>query len=303
MAERALDPTRTRTARGSNRADIARQFALIAVAVLLYFGVRGRTEGEQALALRHGHRILDLESNLRFGLEHWLQGLIVDRHSLVTLANWVYIFGHWPVIVATLVWLFRRSRADFLLLRNALFVSGAIGLVIFMLYPVAPPRLLGIGLEDTVTTFSTSYHALQPPTLVNKYAAMPSLHVGWNLLVGIAIARAARRRSLRVLGLGSPLLMALAVVTTGNHYVLDAVVGAIIALVGLAVSARMSARKTVGGSTNRRRVGVEDATTPSSPGITSVPSDTERGRRRLLLRVSALGSAVRNRSTTKASRS
>jgi hypothetical protein len=156
--------------------------------------------------------------------------------------NWIYIFGHWPVIAAALIWLFHTRRTDYLVLRNALFVSGAIGLVIFMRYPVAPPRLLGVGLEDTVTRFSTAYRTLQPPALINKYAAMPSLHVGWNLLVGISLVRASRRRVIRVLGVAGPILMATAVIATANHYVLDVIVGCLVALVGLAVSMRFTPR-------------------------------------------------------------
>ena len=81
--------------------------------------------------------------------------------------------------------------ARFLRLRNAMMVSGAIGLIVFASYPVAPPRLRGLGLVDTVTSSSTAYRVLQPPAFVNQYAAMPSLHSGWDLLVGIAIVTAA----------------------------------------------------------------------------------------------------------------
>lgn len=223
-------------------ADPLKQLALILAAVLLYFGVRGRTQGAQETAVGHGLDILRFERLFGLDFEHWLQNEIVGHQHVVAFANWVYIFGHWPVICATLVWLFHTRRSDYLLLRNAMFISGAIGLVIFMLYPVAPPRLLNIGLEDTVTAFSTSYRALQPPALINKFAAMPSLHVGWNLLIGIAIVRAAQVRPLRLFGILSPILMALAVVATANHYVVDGMAGATIALVGLAVSTWMSPR-------------------------------------------------------------
>lgn len=96
------------------------------------------------------------------------------------LSNWVYIYGHWPVIGITLVWLFLRAPDDYRLLRNAMFVSGAIGLVLFALFPVSPPRFGVLELVDTVTERSDSYRALQPPGLINRYAAFPSLHFGWN---------------------------------------------------------------------------------------------------------------------------
>jgi hypothetical protein len=232
----------TRTDRLRWTVDLVRQIALVAGAVLLYFGVRGQTQGERTGAIRHGHDILSLEARLGIGVEHSLQSAIVGHHVLVTLFNWIYIYGHWPVLVGTLVWLYHRRRAEYMLLRNALFISGAIGLVIFMTYPVAPPRLLDAGFEDTVTVFSTAYRALQPPALINKYAAMPSLHVGWNLLVGIAIFRTARHGMARAFGLASPILMAIAVVATANHYVLDALVGSSVALIGLAASAWITPR-------------------------------------------------------------
>ena len=209
--------------------ELVGQLTLMLLAALLYFGVRALTEGDQTVAVAHGRDILNLERTLGIDLERGIQSLIVNRHWLVTLMNWMYIFGHWPVITAVFIWLFHTRRLEYLRLRNAMFISGAIGLVIFTMYPVAPPRLAGVGLEDTVTMFSTSYRVLQPPRLADKYAAMPSLHLGWNLLVGMAIARNARRRPVRLLGAISPLLMALAVISTANHYVLDTIVGSIVA--------------------------------------------------------------------------
>ena len=88
-----------------------------------------------------------------------------------------------------------------------------------------------------MTAYSTSYRVLQPPALVNKYAALPGLHVGWNLLVGILIWRNANRLPVRMLGVGSPLLMVAAVIVTANHHTIDAVAGAIVALTGLALAA------------------------------------------------------------------
>lgn len=121
-----------------------------------------------------------------------------------------------------------------------MFISGAIGLVIFMTLPVAPPRLLPVGFVDTVTEFSNSYRLLQPPGLVNKYAAVPSLHVGWNLIVGISLFTASRSLWIRGLAVLSPPLMAVAVVATANHYIIDGALGAVISLLGFAVSRRLT---------------------------------------------------------------
>ena len=213
--------------------EFLRQFGFVALAILLYFGVRGHTQGDIATAFENGFEILAFEARLGLDIEQWAQSLIIDNASLVQAANAIYIYGHWPVITITLVWLHRTRRSDYLLLRNAMFISGAVGLVIFATYAVAPPRLLGIGLFDTVTQRSDAYRVLQPPALVNKYAAVPSLHVGWNLLVGLFIYRASRRLLLRAVGVISPVLMAIAVVVTANHYVIDGLLGSALALAGL----------------------------------------------------------------------
>ena len=216
-----------------------RQFALVAGAALLYFLVRGLTQGEAEEARRHGLDVLAFERRLSFDVEARWQVLVLRRPMLVTFANWVYMWGHWPVVGVTLLVLYLRQRGAYLHLRNAMFVSGAIGLVIFASYPVAPPRLLADGaFVDTVTRWSHSYRVLQPPALVNRYAAMPSLHVGWNLLVGVVLWTSFRSRAVRCFAVLGPSLMCIAVVVTANHYVLDAIVGAALALFGLVVAVR-----------------------------------------------------------------
>ncbi len=223
-------PSTGRT-RGLRRA--ATQLALIAAAALAYFGVRGLTEGSKSTAIANADRVLDVEGVFGIDVEASLQGHILDHHSIVTAANWVYIWGHWPVIVVTLIWLYRQHRDSYTLLRNAMFISGAIGLAIFISFPVAPPRLMPTGFVDTVTELSNSYRVLQPPSLINKYAAVPSLHVGWNLLVGILIFRTTRSRVFKLFALAGPAFMASAVVLTANHYIIDAVAGSLVSMLGL----------------------------------------------------------------------
>lgn len=231
--------------------ELAKQIFFVVLGALFYFGVRGLTEGSPHEAVRRGREILEWERRLGIDIEQRAQDLITDSDTLVTLANWVYIWLHWPIIILTLLWLHRTRRLDYLILRNAMFVSGAIGLVIFALYPVAPPRLADPGFVDTVTELSKSYRILQPPALVNKYAAVPSLHVGWNLLVGIAVYRAATRWWLRALAAAGPAAMTAAVIFTANHYVIDAVAGAAVALAGLAIATPFTIVWHAGGDADR----------------------------------------------------
>ena len=219
--------------------ELVKQTVLIGCAVLFYFAVRGQTEGAEATAIENGQWILDREHDLGIDIERSMQSW-TESSGLTAVANWIYIWFHWPVIILTLVWLHHSQIVTFLVLRNAMFVSGAIGLVIFVSLPVAPPRLIDAGFVDTVTEQSTSYRLLQPPALVNKYAAMPSLHVGWNLLIGLALLESSKRLPVRLFAVAGPILMSLAVVVTANHYILDGIAGASIALVGLWVARRIT---------------------------------------------------------------
>lgn len=217
-------------------ARFVRELTLVLFAVAAYFLVRGATEGSRDTAIANAYRVIDFERALRIYWEPGIQESIVDKRWLVTLLNWVYVWGHWPVIAVVATWLFLRRPAAYYLIRNACIVSGAIGLLIFVSFPVAPPRLTGIDIQDTVTTYSHAYRVLQPPAFVNQYAAMPSLHFGWNLLVGLALVLSTSHLVLRVSAVVFTISMLLAVVLTANHFIIDTVAGTIVVLTGLAVA-------------------------------------------------------------------
>ena len=121
---------------------VLRQIVIVVGAVIGYFGVRGLTEGEVATAERNAEFVLDLERSVGLAIEQQLQRALIASDLVVTIANWVYIWMHWPVLVATLIWLIVVNRDEYVELRNAMIISGLIGLVIFATFPVAPPRLL-----------------------------------------------------------------------------------------------------------------------------------------------------------------
>ncbi len=254
------------------------QLSLIVGAALAYFGVRGLTEGSESTAVEHAGGVLRFERALGIDIEQGVQSWILGHEWIVTAANWIYIWGHWPVITITFFWLYRRHHGSFVVLRNAMFISGAIGLVIFMTYPVAPPRLMPSGFVDTVTELSTSYRVLQPPALVNKFAAVPSLHVGWNLLVGVMLYRTLEHPLARAVALAGPLLMASAVVLTANHYVFDVLAGSTVALVGLAAASLLACRPVDAGSTVRRFVPVRPCPAPIRPTPVPLPVRSGHGR-------------------------
>jgi hypothetical protein len=209
---------------------------LVVFAYFAYFGVRGFTEGNANRAFENAGRVESLERLLHIDYEASWQSLIVDHQALINVANWIYIWGHWPVIITTAVWLYFRQPHTYRLFRNAFLISGAVGLFVFALFPVAPPRLAAGNVVDTVTEYSRSYRVLQPPRFVNQYAAKPSLHYGWNLLIGIALASIARPLWLKCAALMIPGLMFFAVVLTANHYIIDTAAGATLSLAALAVA-------------------------------------------------------------------
>lgn len=210
-----------------------REVGFIAAAILAYFGVRGVTEGDVASALANAEAIVDMEKAMGFFIEPVVQAAVADFRWVVTAANWVYIWGHWPVIAFGGLFLYRRMPSTYRLYRNAFFISGAIGLFFFLNFPTAPPRLADLGLSDTLDQYSNSYRIFQPPSLVNQFAAFPSLHFGWNLLLGLALIQVARRPWGRLLGVLLPTAMLISIVVTGNHFILDAIAGAVVALIGL----------------------------------------------------------------------
>jgi membrane-associated phospholipid phosphatase len=187
--------------------------------------------------------VVDLERDLGIYVEGTLQEPFLGSGALAAVANAVYIYGHWPVIVATMIWTAWRHRAVFLRLRDGMIVSGLLGMVVFVTWPLAPPRLADLGLVDTITEENTAYRVLQPTQFTNQFAAMPSLHAGWDLLVGIAIVTAASTAVVKAIGYAMPVLMTVSVVVTANHYILDVVAGIALVLLGHAAALALERRR------------------------------------------------------------
>ena len=233
------------SAGAGRRLAFLREAAIITGAFFAYALVRAATEGELAVALRHANSLIHLERSYGLFIEPAVQAAIIGERWLVDVANMVYVWGHWPVIGVVALWLYRTQQDRYRVFRNAFLISGAIGLLFFMTFPTAPPRLVDLGLVDTVVTHSESYKVLQPPALTNQYAAFPSLHFGWNLLIGIALIRSSPRITVRMFGVLLPVAMLAAVVVTANHYWVDAAAGAIVALTGLAIAVWLAGQRSV----------------------------------------------------------
>lgn len=219
-----------------------REVTFIAAAALLYTLVRGLTDDRVPVAFANADGVISFERALGIFVEPGLQAAVLQREFLVDVVNAVYI-AYWPIVVGTLVWVMIRHPGHYPLYRNAVLASGAISLVIFALYPLAPPRLLPEhGFVDTIAANSAGYRDFNASALVNEYAAMPSLHVGWVLLVSIAIMNLVRRAAVRATAALLPVAMFAAIVLTGNHYIVDGIAGGVVVLLGLA-SARAWRRR------------------------------------------------------------
>jgi hypothetical protein len=221
---------------------------VFATGYLTYFGVRAVTEGRVDDALDNAASLLHVEQLLGIAWEGTIQSVVAGSRTLQAIVNAIYIYGHWPVLIIAGVLLFRYRRDHYYTLRNACLLTGLLGLFVFALFPVAPPRLTELPLLDTVTHGSPAYRQILPPDLVNQYAAMPSFHAGWNLAVGIVVYRATRHWALRGFAVAMPVAMAFSVVATANHFVIDVVVGVALVLLALAVQHAASAPRAVVGA-------------------------------------------------------
>jgi hypothetical protein len=204
------------------------ELLLIVGVTLLYFGTRGVALGQEDVALANARDLIALER--RFGLFHepTFNAWVVTEPFVVRLLNAIYTYGHLPVLCAFALWAYLRRNEQYAVVRNAFLVSAALGLTCYALLPMAPPRLLpAYGFTDTLASYSNlSYEVHSIKLFYNPYAAMPSLHFGWSLLVGVGLCWLTRHPAWRAAGLALPALMFLAIIGTGNHFFLDAVGGA-----------------------------------------------------------------------------
>ncbi|MET8569332.1 phosphatase PAP2 family protein [Streptomyces sp. NPDC004783] len=217
------------------RPPLVRELLLVAGLFLVYKLARGLATGHTAEAFRNAHRVWDGERALRLPDEGAVQSLLLHGDVPVHLANTYYAAVHFPATVAFLVWLYLRRPAHYVWARRVLAAVTGAALVLHLAFPLAPPRMLGAsGLIDTARVFGPSVYG--PPRtdqLSNQFAAMPSLHFGWALMLAVGLIAATRSR-LRWLWLLHPALTLLVVVGTANHYWLDVIVAT--ALLGLALA-------------------------------------------------------------------
>ncbi|MEV5908546.1 phosphatase PAP2 family protein [Streptomyces chartreusis] len=227
------EPSEAKTAIA--RPPLVRELLLVAGLFVVYKFGRRLATGHTDEAFRNADRVWDLERTLRLPGEGSVQNLLLHGDTLIHLANTYYATVHFPATVAFLVWLYLRRPAHYVRARRVLAAVTAAALLVHLTFPLAPPRMLAAtGLVDTGHVYGPSvYGSPQTDHLSNQFAAMPSLHFGWALMVAIGLIVATRSRW-RLLWLLHPLLTLLVIVGTANHYWLDAIVAT--AMLGIALA-------------------------------------------------------------------
>jgi PAP2 superfamily len=199
-------------------------------------------------ALSHAHGILNLERSLHLDPELTLNRWLARHHTLGLILSDYYDNAHFIVTIGLLAWLWYRRPDLYRPLRNSLVLINVIGFVVFWRYPVAPPRMLvGLGFSDVVASTHAfgSWHSGSLASDANQFAAMPSLHIAWAVWCTFGLWRLSSRHWVRALAVCYPFLTGLAVLSTGNHFLLDALAGLLTCLVSMAIVDALHARRRV----------------------------------------------------------
>ncbi|MEI7031827.1 phosphatase PAP2 family protein [Streptomyces pratensis] len=237
------------------RPPLVRELLLVAGLFLAYKFGRRAANGHVEEAFRNAGDVWGLERALHLPGEGIVQDLLLHSQTLIHAANTYYATVHFPATALFLVWLYWRRPRHYVWSRRVLAVLTASALVLHLVFPLAPPRMLAVaGLVDTGQVYGPTVYGQTPATdsMANQFAAMPSLHVGWALVVALGLIAATRSR-LRGLWLLHPALTLLVVVGTANHYWLDAIVAVgllavLLAVCGLPRFPRSGGEETVPGA-------------------------------------------------------
>ncbi|MEI6447102.1 MAG: phosphatase PAP2 family protein [Actinomycetes bacterium] len=224
--------------------DAVVQLGLFASCYLAYQVVRSTMggTGAEATAFWNATQLIQLEQALNIFVEPTVQAWSRSSGTVIGFADWMYINSHYVITFGALVFIYFRRNPSFYFVRNMFVAAMLIALVGYALYPTAPPRLMPEwGFSDTIAlTTGVKVDNEKASALVNLYAAVPSMHVCFALMVGGTMSLLVSRSWARWLWRFYPLLVTWVVVATGNHFLLDAVLGAMTALAAWAIARRLA---------------------------------------------------------------
>ncbi|MFG2497590.1 phosphatase PAP2 family protein [Streptomyces sp. NPDC048441] len=220
----------------SARPPLVRELLLVVGLFLVYKIGRQLANGHTGEAFSNAHHVWDAERALQLPGEGAVQHVLLSSEGLVHIANTYYATVHFPATALFLIWLYLRRPRHYVWSRRVLAALTAAALVLHLTFPLAPPRMLdAAGLVDTGQVYGPTVYGAAPQTdsMANQFAAMPSLHFGWALMLAVGLIAATSSRW-RWLWLLHPLITLFVVVGTANHYWLDAI--AVTALLGIALA-------------------------------------------------------------------
>jgi len=224
---------------------VLKEMALGTVVLLSYLGVSALSQGRGDLAIFHAKQLITLERSLGIFVEPALQAAVGNGLLAWALSEF-YLLAHPLITLGFIVGLFLSGRDEYPRVRNLFVTFSLVSFAIYLLYPAAPPRMVPeSGMDDLVEGSGTvdyergvMRYLMQ---LVDPYAAMPSVHFGYSLIVGGSIFLASRRKTLRILGPAYPAIMLVSVAATGNHFLVDCLASIILVLGSKIVADRASA--------------------------------------------------------------
>jgi hypothetical protein len=218
--------------------DLLRQVSLFVSAFFVYDLVRGLVEsGKATAAFQHARELISAERTLHLFVEPSVQAWASGSHLVMVGASWLYVNAQTSITIGALLYLYLRHNGSFYFVRNMLMIAMPLALIGYVVFPTAPPRFLPEwGFIDTVsdlTPVKVSHSSASMSALFNPYAAVPSMHVAFALIIGWPLARLARHSAVRILWVLYPFLMTFVIVVTANHFILDALLGALTAAVSV----------------------------------------------------------------------
>jgi hypothetical protein len=210
--------------------DAIRQLALFAGAYYAYRLVRGFADGQAGLAFENARQLVDAERALGLFFEPGLQAWAEGQEWLLTFSSWMYVNSHFVITTTFLIWLYIARNQAFYFVRNMFMVAMGLALVGYLAYPTAPPRFMPEwGFSDSVAAFVGENAEQSADVLYNPFAAVPSMHVAFALMIAIPAIMLVKHRALKLLWAVYPLVVTFVVMVTANHFWLDAALGAVVA--------------------------------------------------------------------------
>jgi len=213
------------------------ELTLVVAAYLVYVFTRGLIFSDSGSAgLENAGRIISLEKSLGFFWEpDWQSWVLSNVKGFAALLNWTYIFTYWPIIVAAGTALYVVNRPRYYYYRSVVVINLVFALTIFMLFPVTSPFNITEYFVNTIQVLGPSFYAgPEMASFYNAQAAMPSLHFSWTVILGVLFVRTFKGW-FRIIGVLYPVITFLAITITGNHFILDAIAGGILAVVSFAL--------------------------------------------------------------------